>query len=405
MAKNAQTVNDFYKELRPLVRRKAKLDWAEFTAAKREHVGDPQAELYPWDQSFYEKRLMKSKYAVDSEKVREYFPLQRVIDGLFSITQSLYGLEYREVTDHASSKGRKRWHPDVRLYEVYDKSSGELLGEFFLDLHPRPNKYNHAAMWGLIPRKVWPDGRVQLPLAALVCNFTKPTDGKPSLMSHDEVETFFHEFGHCLHGILTGTSYGRFSGTAVPRDFVEAPSQMFENWVWDPRVVNTFAAHYKTGEPLPEKLLQGMLDARNLGSGMKAEHQFYYALVDMAYHTQEDETVDSTKIATDLFGQIELYEPVDGTHFQSSFGHLVGYEAGYYGYMWSKVYAEDMFQRFKELGMLDPKAGQYYREKILARGGSMDALEMVEDYLGRKPEMEPFLRHLGLDPEATKPAE
>lgn len=404
MAKSAAEVQKFYKNLRPLVRKKAQLDLEEFTAAKRELTGDKDATLYPWDQSFYEKRLMKSKYAVDSEQIREYFPMQAVMNGLFEITQSLYGIKYKDVTDEAEDRGREIWHPDVKLYEVTDVDSGEVLGEFFLDLHPRPNKYSHAAQWGLHPRKVWSSGKVQKPLAALVCNFTKPTEDKPSLLSHDEVETFFHEFGHCLHSILTDVKYGEFSGTSVARDFVEAPSQMFENWVWDARVLNKFARHYKTGEPFPDDLLEGMIKARYLASGMKAEHQIYYGSVDMAYHTTADGVVDTTKVGLDLFGEIELYEPVPLTHFQASFGHLMGYQAGYYGYLWSLVYAADMFQRFKELGMLSPDAGRYYRKKILSRGGTMDEMDMVRDYLGREPKMEPFLKHLGLEVPAEESA-
>ena len=396
MAKNAANVLAFYKKLRPLLRKKAKLDFEEFTNAKREHTGNPKAKLYPWDQSYYEKRLMKTKYAVDAEMVREYFPLNRVIDGLFSITQSLYGLEYRDITKQAGKYGHKLWHPDVKFYEVRDKKSDTVLGWFFLDLHPRPNKYGHAAQWGLRPRKRWKDGKLTKPLAALVCNFTKPTKDKPALLSHDEVETFFHEFGHCLHSILTEAEYGEFSGTAVARDFVEAPSQMFENWVWDAKVLAKFSTHYKTGKPLPADLLKGMIRARFLASGMKAEHQIYYGMVDMTYHTTPDGVVDTTKVGLDLFGEIELYDPVPNTWFQSAFGHLTGYQAGYYGYLWSLVYASDMFQRFKELGMLNPKAGMYYRKKILARGGTVDAMDMVKDYLGREPKFTPFLKHLGL---------
>ncbi len=399
MAKSADNVLKFYEMLRPQLRKKALLDFAEYQHAKREHTGDENATLQPWDQSFYEKRLMRDKYAVDSEKVREYFPLNRVIDGLFSITQSLYGLKYEDVTSEAKERGFDLWHEDVRMFEVTDKDSGEVLGEFFIDLHPRPNKYGHAAQWGLHPRKEWGDGRVQKPVAALVCNFTKPTADKPSLLSHDEVETFFHEFGHCLHSLLTEVKYGEFSGTSVARDFVEAPSQMFENWVWDAKVLGTFARHYKTDEAFPDELLQGMLKARHLGSGMKAEHQVYYGMVDMTYHLQPEGKVDTTAIGLALFGEIELYDPVPHTHFQAAFGHLTGYQAGYYGYLWSLVYAQDMFQRFRELGMLDPEAGKYYRQKILARGGTMDEIDMVRDYLGREPKMEPFLRHLGLDVE------
>lgn len=400
MAKDSKTVMSFYETLRPLVRKKALMDYEEFLQAKREHTGDADAELYPWDTSFYQNLLRKNKYAVDSNVVREFFPLDAVTEGLFSITQSLYGLTYREITDRAEQMGRRLWHEDVRLFEVYDNASGEKIGEFYIDLHPRDNKYNHAAQWGLAQHKVWSDGRVTLPVAALVCNFTKPTRDKPSLMTHDEVETYFHEFGHCLHTILSEAELWSFSGTNVERDFVEAPSQMFENWVWDADVLRTFTRHYRTGEPLPDELLDGMIAAKHLGSGLLAERQFYYGLFDMHCHLATDGDVDTTQLAHDLWDpatlNVELYEPVPETYFHAAFGHLTGYQAGYYGYQWSLVYASDMFQRFEELGMLDPGAGRYYRDRILSRGGIKDGIDLVTGYLGRKPNMTAYLRHLGL---------
>lgn len=400
MAKSAANVQDFYAKLRPLVRQKAIKDYREIVGAKRKHVNDIHAPLKPWDYSFYKNMLMRDKYAVDAEKVREYFPIENVIDGLFSITQSLYGLRYVEMTNDARGYGQL-WHEDVRKFDVYDTRSDELLGAFFIDLHPRDNKYGHAAQWGLKQHKRWRDGTYGKPLAALVCNFTKPTADKPSLMSHDEVETFFHEFGHCLHTILADGDYYKFAGTAVERDFVEAPSQMFENWVWDARVLRTFAKHYKTGEVFPDELLDGMMRARSLGSGMEAERQFYYGLFDLTCHMDPEGDIDTTQLQHDLWSgrgeNVELYAPVPGTFFQAAFGHLTGYQAGYYGYQWSLVYACDMFQRFKELGMLDPEAGMYYREKILSRGGRMDGLDMVTDYLGREPDLTAYLEHLGLN--------
>jgi len=402
MAKEPANVLEFYEKLRSLVREKARRDWEELTEAKRTHTGDADATLKPWDPSFYMNRLRKEKYAVDMEAVQEYFPLDRVMDGLFGITQSLYGLRYENVTAKAEEAGR-RWHEDVEVYEVWDEASGELLGEFFIDLHPRQNKYGHAAQWGLAQHKIWTDGRETRPLAALVCNFTKPTEDKPSLLTHDEVETFFHEFGHCLHTILSEANYWQFAGTGVERDFVEAPSQMFENWVWDADVLGTFARHYETGEPFPPELLEGLLRARYLGSGMLAERQFFYGLFDMSCHLDPQGDVDTTQLAHDLWGElgsgVELYAAVPHTHFQSGFGHLTGYQAGYYGYQWSLVYACDMFQRFKELGMLSPSAGQYYRKNILARGGTEDGLDLVRGYLGREPDMSAFLKHLGLEAE------
>lgn len=396
MAKNAETVAKFYAELRPIVRKKAEQDLAEFNKAKRDHTRNSKAELWPWDYSFYKSRLQQKKYAVDNEKVAEYFPMEKVVEGLFSTTQSLYGLTYKDVTANASSLGVEIWHPDVKMYEVTDKSDNRLIGHFLMDLYPRPGKYTHAACWGLHSRKKWVDGTVSTPLSALVCNFTKPTADKPSLLRHDEVETFFHEFGHVLHNLLTTADTNRFAGAATARDFVEAPSQMFENWIWNAEVLNTFAAHYKTGEKLPKKTLDGMLAARNLGSGMETERQFYYGMVDQNYHTTLSGTVDPTKVSEDLFPMVELYKRVPGVFFQASFGHLVGYEAAYYGYQWSLVYAQDMFQKFDELGILSPQAGAYYREKVLARGGTMDEFDMLRDYLGREPKLDAFLRHLGM---------
>lgn len=403
MAKNAKRVKQFFDELRPLVRVKAQQDYDELQQMKRVETGKANAVLQPWDQSYYINRAMETKYAVDSERVREYLPMERVMEGLFSITQSLYGLEYKDITDKAGTTDRPLWHEDVKLYEVWDKASKEKLGEFYLDLYPRENKFSHAAQWGLRPRKVWQDGTVQKPLAALVCNFTKPTANKPSLLSHDEVETFFHEFGHCLHTILTTATIGRFAGTSVEDDFVEAPSQMFEEWVWSKDVLQTFAKHYETNQPIPDDLVNGMLNARNLASGLLREHQYYYALTDLAYHMVPGGSVDTTKVALDLFGEVELYKPVPNTFYQASFGHLVnpGYVAGYYGYEWSRVFACDMATRFRELGMLNPEAGAYYRQKIISRGGTVDAMDMLRDYLGREPNMDAYLDYIGLKRERT----
>ncbi|HRK22992.1 MAG TPA: M3 family metallopeptidase, partial [Fimbriimonadaceae bacterium] len=311
--------------------------------------------------------------------------------------ESLYGITYNDITAQAKALGFPIWHEDVKLYEVKDKATGRLLGRMYTDLYPRENKYNHAACWGLRPRKTFADGTSQVPLAALVCNFTKPTADKPSLLPHDEAETFFHEFGHGLHHILSNTRYGRFSGTSVARDFVEAPSQMMENWVWNPQVLSLFAKHYKTGETLPMSLLESMKRARSLGSGIETEHQFYYGMVDQAFHTAKDGSIDTVKTVTDLFSEVELYDKIPETWFHASFGHMVGYHGAYYGYQWSLVYASDMFQRFEELGVLSPEAGKYYRDKILARGGTMDEMDMLKDYLGREPNLGAFLKLLGME--------
>lgn len=397
MAKNSETVAKFYNDLIPIVRKKAEADMAELVALKKAQTKDAKVTtLNPWDYAFYKNLLLEKKYAVDSEKVKEYFPMERVVQGLMKVAEDLFQIEMKDVTSQATQLGMPVWHPDVKLYEVVDKSSKEVLGHMYTDLYPRENKYTHAACWGLIARKQWTDGTLQKPVAALVCNFNKPTADKPSLLPHDEVETFFHEFGHGLHHMLTETKYGRFSGTAVARDFVEAPSQMLENWVWDSSVLKTFARHYKTGEPLPDKLLNGMKAARTLGSGIETQGQIYLGNMDQAFHTVPSGDVDTTKVANEVYERSTLYKSVPGTFFQASFGHLVGYEGAYYGYLWSLVYAQDMFTRFEEKGVLSSEAGMYYRKKILARGGSMDEMDMLRDYLGREPKMDAFLKHLGL---------
>ncbi len=401
MAKSSAAVAKFYADLEPLVRQKRDKDVVEFDEAKRSHIGDPSAKLDVWDYSFYKNRLLREKYAVDKQKVAEYFPMERVVEGLFSITQKLYGIELRDVTSKAKELGLPLWHEDVKLYDVVDSAGGKLLGRMYTDLYPRPNKYTHAACWGLWPR-FWSGGKERLPLAALVCNFTKPTADKPSLLPHDEVETFFHEFGHGLHHMLSQCRFARFSGTSVARDFVEAPSQMMENWVWNADVLATFAKHYSTNDPLPKDLLDGMVRARTLGSGIETSFQLFLGKLDQTIHTKVDGVVDTNKVYVDVFSQTMPYEPVPETYYHASFGHLNGYQGAYYGYLWSLVFAQDMFQRFEDLGVLSTEAGMYYRTKVLGRGGSVDEMAMLRDYLGREPKMDAFLKHLGLAAERSK---
>jgi len=400
MAKNAATVAEFYKELRPIVDKKAKLDYAEFLDTERKISHNPHADLHPWDVVYIEDQLAKTKYAVDFRKVQEYLPVDRVVKGLFGITQSLYGITFHDITGQEGQLSfPKVWAPDVKFYEVSDNATGKVIGHFYCDLFPRPGKYSHAACWSLWERKVWPDGSVQLPLSAIVANLSKPLDGKPALLSHDDTVTFFHEFGHNLHNLLTETTIGRFSGTSVEQDFVEAPSQMFENWVWTPSVLQTFARHYKTGEPFPPALLKNLRAARTVGSGLDTEGQFFLGLMDQRLHTAPRGDVDTEKVMLQTYRDATQFTGLPETYMQASFGHLTGYGASYYGYEWSLVYSADMFQRFEQLGLLNPKAGMYYRRKILSHGGSSDAMDMLVDYLGRKPNLGAYLRQLGIDPD------
>ncbi|MEM1451524.1 MAG: M3 family metallopeptidase [Planctomycetota bacterium] len=395
MAQTPETVWSFYEDLKGKLRRKSELDFAEFEAAKREHTGDPEATLEATDIAFYSNWLKREKYAVDTTTLREYFPLASVREGMFGVCQDLFGITFTDITDEARAAGRPLWHEDVQLFRVTNAGSDEVLGEFYLDLHPREGKFSHAAQFPLRLRKEWGDGTVTLPIVALVCNFTKPTAEQPSLVSHSEVVTLFHEFGHCLHSILTEATIASFSGTNVSRDFVEAPSQMLENWAWQPDVLARFAKHYETGEALPDEIIRGMIAAKNLGSGMNTEAQVYLGMMDMRFHTDPDGEVDTTTVCEETYREARLFEPAPHLVRQAAFGHLVGYEAGYYGYLWSSVYAQDMWSRFAANPM-SPETARTYRATVLAPGGSRDALEMVREFLGREPNADAFLEHLGL---------
>lgn len=398
MAQTAENVAAFYADLQPKLRRKALADLEEFNAAKREHTGDPDASLDAWDFSFYRNWLLREKYAVDTQLVRQYFSLDAVTEGMFEVYQDLFGIRFSDITEVARTTGSPPiWHEDVRVFQVHDADTGNFLGDFYIDLHPRPGKYSHAAQFPIKIRKLWMDGNMTMPRVALVCNFTKPTATEPSLLSHGEVETYFHEFGHCLHSILTEVDMYEFAGTAVARDFVEAPSQMLENWIWDAGILGRFARHYETGEALPAEVLSSMVAAKNLGSGLSAEGQVYLGMMDFMFHTDPDGDVDTSAVREEAYARTRLFPVTENLVGQASFGHLVGYEAGYYGYLWSLVYAADMFSRFEAEGIMNTETARDYRKKVLARGGTVPALQMVTEFLGREPNADAFLRALGLD--------
>jgi len=331
---------------------------------------------------------MRERYEVDQFAVAEYFPLDATLDGMFALYQRLVGVRFHEVAEP------RAWHPDVRLFNVADAERGEHLGAFYLDLHPRPDKYGHAAAFTLRPGRLGPDGAYETGVSAMVANFTKPTPDSPSLLRHSEVNTLFHEFGHILHQVLTRSPYARFAGTSVQRDFVEAPSQMLEHWAWDADVLAGFTRHVATGEPLPPDLLHRMIAAKNVASGLHYLRQLYFARLDLAYHG-EGRRKDTDAIA-EVFHAITGFPFTPGTHFQAGFGHLFGYDAGYYGYLWSQVYGDDMAARFAEDPAGDEAVGRHYRRTILETGGTVDGAALLQAFLGRAPSMDPFLREIGL---------
>ena len=387
MAKRRQNVDAFLADLRDKVALKAARDLAETRALAAARTGSDEVNI--WDWRYWNNELLKSRYAVNEFEVAQYFPLDACIQGLFQVTQSMLGVRYEP------APAAPRWHADVQAFDIYESDRDEPFARFYMDLFPRPNKYGHAAAFTLRRARTLPNGEYQRPVSAIVANFTKPSETQPSLLRHSEVVTFFHEFGHILHQTLTRARRARFSGTATERDFVEAPSQMLEHWVWEPEVLAGFARHHQTGAPLPRPLLDSLIAAKNLNSGVFTSRQLFFASLDFAYHSPGFDG-DTTK-GVEALHPITGFPYVPGTHFQSGFGHLFGYDAGYYGYLWSHVFGDDMYTRFEAAGPLDAETGRRYRRTVLERGGSVDGDVLVRDFLGREPNNEAFLRGLGLD--------
>jgi Zn-dependent oligopeptidase len=285
-------------------------------------------------------------------------------------------------------------------YAIDDAATGEEIAHFFMDLFPREGKFSHAAAFPLIPGRRLPGGGYQKPLAAIVANFTKPAGERPSLLQHQEVETFFHEFGHILHQTLTKAELVKFAGTSTEGDFVEAPSQIMENWTWQPEVLARFARHYQTGEPIPEKLVSQLAAAKNLNIALLTLRQAQFGLLDMWLH---DESIDKDLDAIHVRStEVSLFPVQADTFYPASFGHLLGgYDAGYYGYLWSEVYGDDMWSRFEREGVTNPEVGAEYRREVLEKGGSRDGIEHLRAFLGREPSNEAFLRKLGLGTESA----
>ncbi len=390
MARNPENVWNFENKLRERVRLKAEKDYEELLQIKREYLGDNSAEIIEsWESMFYNNILLKEKYELDNQKLKEYFEVGRVIDGLFRIAQHLYGVKFEEVNSPSV------WNDDVRFFEV--KEENKLIARFYLDLYPRKNKYNHAAMFGMTPGKKLDVG-YQIPTASLVCNFPKATEERPALMLHNDVVTFFHEFGHLMHDLLTKAELASQAGTNVARDFVEMPSQIFENWAWDYESLSLFARHYKTDEVLPKELHNKMIAAKNVGSGLHVLQQIFYGTLDMTFHDKFDPNGEktTTELVEELQNEITLYKFQEGTHFEAGFGHLNGYAAGYYSYLWALVFAEDMFSEFKQHGIMDQETGMKLRKLVLEKGSTIEEMEIVKQFLGRKPNEEAFIKSIGI---------
>jgi oligopeptidase A len=402
MAKNGTSAEKYINDLVTGIQPKFDSEVAELQKLKAADTNDPSAKIMVWDWRYYANQRDKQKYAVDKEALRVYFPFQKVLDGMFNIYQSIFGLKFEKIA------APYRWVDDLQLYLVTDSATAEPLGMFYLDMFPREGKFNHFAQFDIISGKLLPNGKYQRPTVALLCNFPPASGDTPSLMTHQDVETLFHEFGHALHSIVTRARYGRFAGTHVPGDFVEAPSQMLQNWVWDKKVLDTFAADYRDpSKKIPADIVKKLNDAKLANAGVFYRRQFAFASLDLALHDPHPEEMpyDSVAISNPILEKVFL--PIDSsTTFVSYFGHLNGYDAGYYGYAWADAIAADMATVFEKArdGYLDKQAGMKLRREIYEPGDSRDVNESIEKFLGRKQSIDPFLRKIGIGAQEKKKA-
>ncbi len=370
MIATRQNVTDFIDRIVAAADKRMKADYAVLLARRQRDV--PGATFVDaWDNAYYSEKVKAEQYNFDSQSVRPYFEYSRVKAGVMDITSRMFGITFKRVNDAVV------WDPDVEAYDVLE--GDRVLGRIYLDMFPRDNKYKHYAQFTLTNGK---EGRT-LPEGVLVCNFPKAS-AEPALMQHSDVETFFHEFGHLLHHVFGGhTKWEGIAGVATEWDFVEAPSQMLEEWVWAPETLQTFAKHIQTGETIPADLVKRMRAADEFGKGLFVRQQMFYASVSLQFHSRDPKTIDMPKLVGELQEKITPYKYVENTYFEESFTHLNGYSAVYYTYMWSLVIAKDMFTVFSRDGLLNRDAAVRYRTRVLQPGGSQPAADLVKDFLGR----------------------
>ncbi|MBS1118000.1 MAG: Thimet oligopeptidase [Deltaproteobacteria bacterium] len=386
MLRGGANAAQFIERISSLARTRANRDYAELFEQLKKH--DPKATaVADWQKAWLENQVKKEKYAVDSALVRNYFDYAKALAGLLEITSTIYDVQYQPVAD------APKWHPDVQVFDVMRK--GRKLGRIFLDMHPRADKYKHAAQF---PIKDGVAGK-QLPEGALVCNFPDPkTSSGPALMDHGDVVTMFHEFGHLMHHVLGGNQHWiAQSGVATEQDFVEAPSQMFEEWGWNYLTLSRFAKHYQTGEVIPADLVAKMQKSRKFGVGLQTLQQMFYAALSLQFHQVDAGKLDQLATVKKLQARYTPFAYVEGTKFHTSFGHLVGYSSMYYTYLWSLVIAKDLLTPFAQPGLMATEVTYKYRDKILAAGGTKNAADLVQDFLGRKYDFKAYEKYLSGD--------
>ncbi|NBX65468.1 MAG: M3 family peptidase [Proteobacteria bacterium] len=385
MAETPARVMAFLERLKTVGRKKAQTELEELKA----FAG---IDLKPWDIGYYSEKLKQKKYAFDSEQLRPYFPVQAVLEGCFKHCEKLFGLTFRE------AKGYPVYHPEVQTFEVVDTVRGTPLGLLYADFFPRDGKRSGAWQGTFRERRIMRDGTTGLPLSSIVCNFTKPTKDKPSLLTFDEVETLFHEMGHALHTLLTDIDYPSVSGTSVYWDFVELPSQVMENWLTEKETLDLFARHYQTGETIPQHLIDALKASQNFMAGWTLLRQVQLGTLDMAWHMTDPAKInDVLAFERSVLDPIALM-PYEAGCISTSFGHLFsgGYSAGYYSYQWAEVLDADAFALFKQKGLYDAATGRAFREHVLSKGGSEPPMELYKRFRGAEPDPDASLRKKGL---------
>jgi thimet oligopeptidase len=388
MAKDGKTVNAFLDRMREGLRPGLEADTAKMQKLKAADTKNAKATIQAWDWRHYMSEIKKKDYAIDDEEVRQFFPQQKVIGGMFEVYSRLFGVTFKEV------EGAKVWADGVHLYEVRDNPSNRLLAKFYIDFYPREGKYGHAAEFSLTQGHVTPAG-YKIPWACLVLNFAPPKGTEPAFLSLNEVGTLFHEFGHVMHESLTTARYASQAGTSTARDFVEAPSQMLENWVYQPEVLAMISQDPKDPKKvMPAELAKKVVAARKYNAGVHYSRQLFLGTFDATIHASDK--ADSDKVAKELWAKIVGFPEDPNAHFAGTFGHMFGYDGGYYGYLWSEVFQADMFTKFQKNGVLDPKTGRAYRDIILAKGRTVEAQELLKEFLGRDPSEDAFLELVGI---------
>ena len=391
--KMARDVNEVIRFLEDLARRakpQAERELAELRAFAADQGAD---QLEPWDIGFWSERLREARYSISEEELRPWFPADTVINGMFAVVGKLFGIQFRQRDDVDT------WHEDVRFYELVD-DDGSVRAAFYLDMYARTGKRGGAWMDDARIRRRRADGSLQTPVAYLTCNFAPPAGGKPGLLTHDEVVTLFHEFGHGLHHMLTEQDVSGISGiNGVAWDAVELPSQFLENWCWTEEGIALISGHYETGEPLPKEKLEKMLAAKNFQGAMQMVRQLEFSLFDMRIHAEYQQGMDIYQVLKEVREQVAVIQPPAFNRFPNSFGHIFagGYAAGYYSYKWAEVLSADAYSRFEEEGEFNEDTGRAFRSEILAKGGSREPMELFKAFRGREPSVEPLLRHCGIN--------